>query len=293
MVTQLNTMFIPLSNTACNNILFTYANIRSMKERSKQATAERLMEAARVMKGATGPSDVARLLGVSPQKVTNWLARGVSKEGMLDAQRIIGCSAIWIQTGEGEMVDASQIHVSNKPGHSISDQTQRVIDRLLPEGSGNLVTWEKAEDLEPDEDRVWIDRYDYRYSAGNGVIQWEVRQKKALPFDIGFFKALGIRPQDCKLAQVHGRSMEPYLFNRDMMMICTAKTRIKDGLIYAVTFEDEPLVKQIFKEPEGALRLHSYNSEFPDKIILADQLEGLQIAGEVIYRSGSGLAGGN
>nr|WKF61901.1 HTH-type transcriptional regulator PrtR [Paraburkholderia busanensis] len=168
-----------------------------------------------------------------------------------------------------------------------------VLEKLLPEGSGNVVTWETPDDLEPDEDRVWIDRYDYRYSAGNGVIQWEVRQKKALPFDIGFFKALGVRPQDCRLAQVHGRSMEPYLFHRDMMMICMAKKRVRDGLIYAVTFEDEPLVKQIFKEPEGALRLHSYNPEFPDKIIAADQLEGLQIAGEVVYRSGSGLAGGN
>ncbi|WP_074771181.1 S24 family peptidase [Paraburkholderia fungorum] len=264
-----------------------------MKDKSKQASGERLLEAARVLKGAVGPSDVARLLGVSPQKITNWLSRGVSKEGMLDAQRLIGCSAVWLQTGEGEMIDASRLHVSGKQDESISEQTQRVIDKLLPAGSGNLVTWEKPEDLEPDADRVWIDRYDYRYSAGNGLIQWEVRQKKALPFDIGFFKALGVRPQDCKLAQVHGRSMEPYLFNRDMMMICTAKTRVKDGLIYAVTFEDEPLVKQIFKEPEGALRLHSYNPEYPDKIILASQLEGLHIAGEVIYRSGSGLAGGN
>ncbi|CAG4889479.1 S24 family peptidase [Paraburkholderia gardini] len=176
---------------------------------------------------------------------------------------------------------------------SIRSERSAVLARLLPDGSGNLVTWDNPEDLDPDSDRVWIDRYDYRYSAGNGVIQWEVRQKKALPFDIGFFKALGVRPQDCKLAQVHGRSMEPYLFNRDMMMICTANNRVKDGLIYAVTFEDEPLVKQIFKEPEGALRLHSYNPEFPDKIIAADQLEGLQVAGEVVYRSGSGLAGGN
>lgn len=184
-------------------------------------------------------------------------------------------------------------HKSSAVNTSIRSERSAVIAKLLPEGSGNVVTWENPEDLEPDDDRVWIDRYDYRYSAGNGVIQWEVRQKKALPFDVGFFKALGVRPQDCKLAQVHGRSMEPYLFNRDMMMICTAKTRVRDGQIYAVTFEDEPLVKQIFKEPEGALRLHSYNPEFPDKIIAADQLEGLQIAGEVVYRSGSGLAGGN
>lgn len=255
-------------------------------------TAARLLEAAKLLKDADGPSDVARLLGVSPQKVTNWKSRGVSTEGMLDAQRLIGCSAIWLQTGEGDMAEAAQ-HTAAKNDVPKTSQPDALIKRLLPDDQGNVVTWEAPEDLAIDEDRVWIDRFDYRFSAGTGVIQWEVRQKKALPFDIGFFRALGVRPQDCKLAQVHGRSMEPYLFNRDMMMICSSKTRVKDGLIYAVVFEDEPLVKQIFKEPEGALRLHSYNPEFPDKVIHADQLESLQIAGEVIYRSGSGLAGGN
>lgn len=138
-----------------------------------------------------------------------------------------------------------------------------------------------------------MDQYDYRFSAGTGHVQWEIRKKKALPFDIGFFKALGVKPQDCRLARVHGRSMEPYLFNRDMMMICEAKTHVRDGQIYAVYFEDEPLVKQIFKEANGALRLHSYNPEYPDRIVAAEQLAGLQIVGEVVYRSGSGLAGGN
>jgi len=184
-------------------------------------------------------------------------------------------------------------HNLTEPQSSKKEETQRLIARLMPEGQGNVLTWERPEDLEDDEDRVWIDRYDYRFSAGSGLMQWEVRQKKALPFDVGFFKALGVRPQDCRLAQVHGRSMEPYLFHRDMMMICTAKSQVKDGHIYAVYFEDEQLVKQIFKEPNGGLRLHSYNAEFPDRILVGDQLEALHVAGEVIYRSGSGLAGGN
>jgi hypothetical protein len=163
----------------------------------------------------------------------------------------------------------------------------------LPRDQGNVLVWEHPEDLPPDSDRVWLDRFDYRFSAGRGLIQWEIRQKKALPFDVGFFKALGVKPHECKLAQVHGRSMEPYLFNRDMMMICETKTHVRDGHIYAVYFEDEALVKQIFKEPKGALRLHSYNPEFPDRIVAGDQLISLRIVGEVMYRSGSGPAGGN
>lgn len=165
--------------------------------------------------------------------------------------------------------------------------------RALPEGQGNVIAWEHPEDLEPDEDRVWIDRYDYQLSAGTGVIQWEVRVKKALPFDVGFFRAIGSKPKDCKLLLVRGDSMEPYLFNRDTAMVDSSKTTIRDGRIYAIHFEDEPLVKQIFKQAGGGVTLHSYNSKYPDREIGPDKMVSLSIVGEVIYRSGSGLAGGN
>lgn len=257
-------------------------------------TAQRLFEAAKKARPEIeGPADLARALNQSEQTINNWSYRdtGVSKQGRLLAQKVLGISATWIEDGRGEMFATK--HIPRKSGAPGIDPEAALIKDLLPDDKGNVIVWERPEDLEPDENRVWIDRFDYRFSAGSGVMQWEVRQKKALPFDIGFFKALGVRPQDCRLAQVHGRSMEPYLFHRDMMMICSAKTAVKDGLIYAVYLEDEQLVKQIFKEPDGSLRLHSYNPEWPDKVIHIDQLERLHVAGEVIYRSGSGLAGGN
>lgn len=263
-------------------------------EKVMHETARRLFDGAKkVRPDIETAADLARALNQSEQTINNWSYRGngVSKQGRLLAQKELGISATWIEDGLGEMLTAK--HKTSAANASITGQDESLIKRLLPEGAGNVVTWERPEDLEDDEDRVWIDRYDYRFSAGSGLMQWEVRQKKALPFDVGFFKALGVRPQDCRLAQVHGRSMEPYLFHRDMMMICTAKTQIRDGLIYAVYFEDEQLVKQIFKEPNGGLRLHSYNPEYPDRILMGEQLEALHVAGEVIYRSGSGLAGGN
>lgn len=263
-------------------------------EKVMHETARRLFDGAKkVRSDIKTPADLARALNQSEQTINNWAYRGngVSKQGRLLAQKELGISATWIEDGIGEMLTAE--HKTRASDASITGPDESLIKRLLPDGQGNVLTWERPEDLEEDEDRVWIDRYDYRFSAGSGLMQWEVRQKKALPFDAGFFKALGVRPQDCRLAQVHGRSMEPYLFHRDMMMICTTKAQIRDGLIYAVYFEDEQLVKQIFKEPNGGLRLHSYNPEFPDRILMGEQLEALHVAGEVIYRSGSGLAGGN
>lgn len=52
------------------------------------------------MKKVTGQTDVANLLGQSPQTLNNWESRGISKAGAINAQAIIGCDASWIMSGE-------------------------------------------------------------------------------------------------------------------------------------------------------------------------------------------------
>ena len=64
---------------------------------------ERLYLAARELRKAQGQSELARTLNTSPQTIYNWESRGVSKQGMLLAQRIVGCSASWLETGKGPM----------------------------------------------------------------------------------------------------------------------------------------------------------------------------------------------
>lgn len=68
---------------------------------------ERLYEAARTIKKITGQSGLARALNASPQTVKNWESRGISKQGILMAQQVIGCSAVWVETGKGGMQSGS------------------------------------------------------------------------------------------------------------------------------------------------------------------------------------------
>lgn len=262
-----------------------YSRENRAMEKMMHVTASRLFEAAKkVRPDIDTPADLARALNQSEQTINNWSYRGsgVSKQGRLLAQKELGISATWIEDGSGAMLTSEPSLSSEAARHS------------LPEDQGNVLVWEHPDDLPPDDNRVWLDRYDYRFSAGTGLIQWEIRQKKALPFDIGFFRALGSKPKDCRLVQVHGDSMEPYLFDRDMIMVDTAKSHMRDGKIYAIYFEGEPLVKQIFKQAGGLICLHSINaSKYPDKIVTPELMESVTIMGEVIYRSGSGWAGGN
>jgi DNA-binding XRE family transcriptional regulator len=64
---------------------------------------KRLYEAAKILRNVEGQSDVARIMNASPQTVNNWEARGISNEGLLTAQEAIGCDAIWLRDGTGNM----------------------------------------------------------------------------------------------------------------------------------------------------------------------------------------------
>ncbi len=62
-------------------------------------TAQRLYEAAKRLKNIEGQSALARFLDETPQTVKNWETRGVSKQGMIKAEQLIGCSVNWLKSG--------------------------------------------------------------------------------------------------------------------------------------------------------------------------------------------------
>ena len=235
-------------------------------------------------------AELAKASGISQStiaQIESGRNKGTTK--LVDLARALKVNPSWLERKEGPR-EGLYLQVLGR--EAPDDDHDQLLG--LEDGGGGIVTWEKEEDLPADEARVWIDRYDYHFSAGTGLIQWEVREKRALPFNRAFFKALGSDPKHCRLLVTRGDSQEPFLFNRDLFMIDTTRTRIKDGAMYAIYFEDEPLVKRIFKQAGGGIVLNSYNSaKYPDKEIPADKMEFVRIVGEVIYRSGSGPAGGN
>ncbi len=121
--TSLNTMFSFIAsslNTSLNNKTFTSATIARM-----HATMERLYEAARLLHQIEGPAQLAKFLNISEQLVNNWQRRGISKGGMLDAQKKIGCSATWLETGVPPMMAASSPHARHDAGAADSLKIDR------------------------------------------------------------------------------------------------------------------------------------------------------------------------
>lgn len=235
------------------------------------STLSERMKQARIEAGLS-QAELAKQLGAGQSTIASIEnGRNQSSGRLVEIAQLLQVNPSWLASGQGP----------RKAGADIDEV----------KASDQIVVWENLADLPPDENRAWIDRYDLMCSAGSGIVQWEIRQKRALPFTIDFFKAIGSKPEHCRLANARGNSMEPFLFDRDMIMIDISKTAVRDGNIYAVRFEEETLVKQLFKQAGGALMLHSYNAKYPDRIVPASDETSFQVIGQVIYRSGSGLPG--
>jgi len=84
-------------------------------------TMKRLYSAVKTIRNVSGQAAVADLLGEFPQTLNNWESRGVSKDGMLKVQAMIGINATWITTVNGEMV------VCGKNEQSIPDDEQTIL----------------------------------------------------------------------------------------------------------------------------------------------------------------------
>lgn len=97
-------------NNSCNTSCLVRPIIVSM-----HIQMERLYRAAKELKGISSQAELARVLNQSSQTVNNWESRGISKAGLVKAQAEIGCSAMWLATGEGPIVPGGLAEVVAPP----------------------------------------------------------------------------------------------------------------------------------------------------------------------------------
>jgi len=91
----------------------------------------RLMEAAKEATANTKqpisrPSDLARHMTESPQRIHNWQVRGVSKEGALKAETLYGVSANYVLEGAESKASAAPQKNSGAPDEPVQlDHSQK------------------------------------------------------------------------------------------------------------------------------------------------------------------------
>lgn len=90
------------------------------------------MERIHNISGFKRKKDIAEALGVSQSTVTNWGARGVSKEGALDAARIWNVDANYILTGDVEKKPDNEVGATSNADSENSNGYVKKIPGLYP-----------------------------------------------------------------------------------------------------------------------------------------------------------------
>ena len=212
----LNTVFKHKSTACLTQVVYLRQND------GMHTTMKRLYEAVEQIRGITGQSEVGRLLNMSPQTLNNWEVRGMSKTGMIAAQSIFGCSATWLATGEGAMMLGTTV-----PG-------ARAI-RAADEHDGEFVQ---------------IPMVSLRLQAGITGFQTEPdrRDGGTIGMRASWLQRHGYNPSALIAIQVKGDSMEPGLHEGDIVVINTADKKPADGVVFAVNYEGEAVVKRMVRD---------------------------------------------
>ena len=182
--------------------------------------------------------------------------------------RALNVSADWLLTGKG-----------SPDQNRLPPDIQAFVDGL-PNGipSSEIDDWSKS---------IFIPLYDVSFCCGDGAghVEFEALKRK-LPFDDHFFNKRGIRPQNFKLIYAKGDSMAPYINDKDAVGVDISEIEPKEGEVYALFLDGHQMIKRIFLEGGGVLRLESDNKIYKDKIISPENGDSLHIIGRVRYRSG-------
>ncbi len=78
-------------------------------------------------------SDLAFVLHASPQTMTNWKARGVSKLGALAAERQFGVSSLWVLDGTGDERSSLKPNARSGTYDSLIDDLKELLPEELEE----------------------------------------------------------------------------------------------------------------------------------------------------------------
>ena len=146
------------------------------------------------------------------------------------------------------------------------------------------------ERVEPSEAPVEIDGeafaalplYNVRLSAGPGTGNGDDEVIHRLAFRREYLMRRGIEPAQACLVRVRGDSMEPTLFDDDLVLIDQSRTEGIKGRVYAlVDVSGDTRVKRLDRPNRSTLVLRSDNPDHAVELRQGPDLERLRIIGEV------------
>ena len=139
-------------------------------------------------------------------------------------------------------------------------------------------------DLSDNPEYPAIRRVRFKLSAGASGFGVEYLQGEGPPivFQRAWYESRGFKPENLFAVKVANGSMEPGLFDGDTVVVNTAQTTQRDGVVFAVNYEGEMVVKRLVRDA-GQWWLSSDNPDqrrYPRKVCHEDTF----ILGEIVHK---------
>lgn len=213
-------------------------------------TAKRLYQAASELKNVNGQSSLARLLNTSPQTVKNWEIRGVSQKGMIEAAKIIGCSAVWLESGKGDMK---------------SNMTDFDLKEDFPEGY------------------IRYDVLNITAKLGDGCINPENIEivDTVTVAEAWARQNLGACYKRVQVISTKGDSMSETINDGDVLFVDSGIRYFDGDGIYVLHMPEGLRAKRLQRTVTGGMIVISDNPNYRDEHVSAEEAENIVICGKV------------
>lgn len=120
--------------------------------------------------------------------------------------------------------------------------------------------------------------------AGTGGLETDGEQIRLYSFHSSFLLRKHGTVKTMRLFQVAGDSMEPTLYDGDMIMINQNECNVRTGYIYLLRMGDELMVKRLETRPGGVLLIRSDNTSYDPIPVNVAELDGeIHIFGRMVW----------
>ncbi|MCA4192907.1 S24 family peptidase [Acinetobacter baumannii] len=228
-------------------------------------------------------ADLMRLTGAARGTVSGWVngSNNPSAKHIEALATALKTTSRWILTGKEKqnLTNFNMQEFMDKHGLSKKDESSFDVNDIQ---SASVVVYGG------DDGFIWIDVVEASFSCGTGEsieFHFDVINGKQ-PFPPSFFKQKNVHPDCMRIIKAKGDSMADKIDDGDLVGIDISQTDIIDGQIYAVYFEGEGMIKQIFKEEGGKLILHSLNPKYRDREVTEQNGLNFKVMGRQFWRAG-------
>ena len=129
---------------------------------------------------------------------------------------------------------------------------------------------------------VQIRRFDISASAGHGSANSLEIESGHYGFKKEWLERRGLKSNSLSVISVAGNSMEPDLYDGDLVLLDHASTDLAESQIYAVRFSDALYVKRIQHQPGDKVLLISKNKDYPPIEIAHPVADGVEVIGRIV-----------